>query len=108
MSDADDYAELAQGEHALLDGGVGSLLTRMRAGDRNAAAQFMDRFGSRIRRRVRGRLRPAMRRLFDSQEIISTLARRLDLFVRGGQLNAETEGQLWTLVFKMAENAVID
>jgi RNA polymerase sigma-70 factor (ECF subfamily) len=87
---------------------VASLLDRMRTGDRAAAAEFMDRFASRIRRRVRGRLRPAMRRLFDSQEILSTLARRLDLFVLGGKLTAASEAQLWSLVFTMAQNAVVD
>ena len=87
---------------------VASLLDRMRSGDRGAAAQFMDRFAPRIRRRVRGRLRPAMRRLFDSQEILSTLARRLDLFVLGGKLTAASEAQLWSLVFTMAQNAVVD
>ncbi len=87
---------------------VAGLLDRMRTGDRKAAAEFLDRFAPRIRRRVRGRLRPAMRRLFDSQEILSTLARRLDLFVLGGKLTATSEAQLWSLVFTMAQNAVVD
>jgi DNA-directed RNA polymerase specialized sigma24 family protein len=93
------------------DGGrdpVGHLLIRMRGGDRVAAAQFLERFGQRIRRRVHGRLRPYVRRLFDSQEIVSTVARRLDLLVRGGKLTAASEGELWALVFTIAENAAID
>ena len=84
------------------------LLRRMRAGDREAAALFMTRYGSRIRRRIRGKLSPAMRRIFDSQEILSTLGRRLDLYVRSGRLEAANEQQLWALVFRMANNAVID
>ncbi|MCH8153035.1 MAG: sigma-70 family RNA polymerase sigma factor [Planctomycetes bacterium] len=84
------------------------LLQRMRAGDREAAALFMTRYGSRIRRRIRGKLSPAMRRIFDSQEILSTLGRRLDLYVRSGRLEAANEQQLWALVFRMASNAVID
>lgn len=84
------------------------LLRRMRAGDREAAALFMTRYGSRIRRRIRGKLSPAMRRIFDSQEILSTLGRRLDLYVRSGRLDAANEQQLWALVFRMAGNAVID
>ena len=87
---------------------VGCLLCKMREGDRGAAALFVDRYGQRIRRRVQGRLRPYVRRLFDSQEIISTVARRLDLLVRAGKLQAATDGQLWSLVFTIAENAVID
>ncbi len=84
------------------------LLRKMRAGDRQAAALFMTRYGSRIRRRIRGKLSPAMRRIFDSQEILSTLVRRLDLYVRSGRLEAANEQQLWALVFRMASNAVID
>jgi DNA-directed RNA polymerase specialized sigma24 family protein len=87
---------------------VGHLLERMRSGDREAAAEFIACFGQRVRRRIQGRLRPGVRRLFDSQEIVSTLARRLDLLVQGGKLRAATENQLWALVFTMAENTVID
>ncbi len=49
-----------------------------------------------------------MRRLYDSQDILSTLGRRLDQYVRGGRLHAANEDELWSLVFRMAENAVID
>lgn len=49
-----------------------------------------------------------MRRLFDSQEILSTLGRRLDRYVEAGRLEAASEQQLWSLVFRMADNAVID
>jgi hypothetical protein len=80
----------------------------MQAGDRDAAAEFIARFGQRIRRRIQGRLRPDVRRLFDSLEIVSTLARRLDLLVQSGKLRAASEPQLWALVFTMAENAAID
>ena len=87
---------------------VGSLLERMRGGDRGAAATFVTRYDTRIRRRIRGKLSPAMRRIFDSQEILSTVGRRLDMFVRSGQLQASNENELWALVFRMAHNAVID
>ena len=84
------------------------LLRKMWAGDRGAAAVFVTRYGSQIRRRIRGKLSPAMRRIYDSQEILSTLGRRLDQFVRSGKLEAANEQQLWALVFRMANNAVID
>jgi DNA-directed RNA polymerase specialized sigma24 family protein len=80
----------------------------MRGGDRGAAATFVTRYDTRIRRRIRGKLSPAMRRIFDSQEILSTVGRRLDNFVRSGQLQATNESELWALVFRMAHNAVID
>ena len=106
---ATDGGMQAANQGVAIDGiTVPELLRRMRAGDREAAAIFMTRYGSRIRRRIRGKLSPAMRRIFDSQEILSTLGRRLDLYVRQGRLDAATEGQLWALVFRMAGNAVVD
>lgn len=84
------------------------LLERMRSGDRAAAAEFIERFGTRIRRRVRGKLGPAMRRLFDTQEILSTLGRRLDQFILAGRLRAETAPELWSLVFRIADNALVE
>lgn len=88
--------------------GPAELLARMRAGDREAAAEFVTRFGSRLLRRIRTKLSQPMRRVFDSLDILSTLARRLDHFVHSGQLEAATEDQLWSLLFRMAEHAVID
>jgi DNA-directed RNA polymerase specialized sigma24 family protein len=88
--------------------GAAQLLGRMRSGDREAAAEFVQRFAMRIRRRARGKLGPAMRRLFDSQEILSTLGRRLDAFIRSGRLRATTELELWTLVCRIADNAVVE
>ena len=84
------------------------LVQRMRLGDRQAAAEFMVEYGPLLRRRVRGKLGAAMRRLFDSQEILSTVGRRLDRYVRVGGLEADSPGQLLQLVFRMAEGAVID
>src|SRR5262245_43990251 len=75
-------------------GAVPELLARMRAGDRQAAAVFITRYESKIRRRVRGKLSLSMRRIFDSQDIVSTLGRRLDLYVRSGKLEAQSEQQL--------------
>lgn len=87
---------------------VTELLGRMRAADREAAAIFITRYESRIRRRVRGKLGKSMRRLFDSQDIVSTLGRRLDVYVRDGKVEAQSEDQLWSLVLRIANNAVID
>ncbi len=84
------------------------LIEEMRGGDRDAAATFMTRYGSRIRRRIRGKLNPSMRRLFDSLDILSTIGRRLDSYVRSGKLEAVSEAQLWALVVRMADNAVIE
>ena len=98
----------AQGGNPASQENVESLLERMRNGDREAAAQFVTRYEDKIRRRIRGKLNPSMRRLFDSQDIFSTVGRRLDQFVRIGKLEAQSENQLWALIFRMATNAVID
>lgn len=84
------------------------LLARMRAGDRHAAAEFIRVYGSRIQRRVRPKLGVSVRRLFDSQDIVSTVARRLDAYVAGGKLRAENESQLWAFVFRLTSRAVMD
>lgn len=88
--------------------GLDALIDRMRAGDRAAAGVFLSVYGDRIRRRVSGKLSPAMRRLFDSQEIMSTVARRLDRCVSAGEVGALAPEQLWALVFRIAENSVVD
>lgn len=79
----------------------------MRAGDRLAAAEFLDRYGSRIRRRIRGKLGPQMRRLFDSMDILSTLTRKVDLYVMSGQFNAVNEAHLWGMLMRMADHALL-
>ncbi len=87
---------------------IESLLARIGSGDRGAAATFMERYAPLIRRRIRGRLSAGMRRLFDSQEIMATLVRRLDAMVADGRLDVRGERQLVSLVLTMAEHAVID
>jgi len=95
-------------ERAAVEASVADLLARMRTGDREAAGLFLVRYGPLIRRRIRGKLSAAMRRVFDSQDILSTVGRRLDRYIRLGQLAASSEPQLWALVGKMAEAAVVD
>ena len=93
---------------AHLPASIDDLVLRMRQGDRHAVAEFVTLYGPFVRRRVRGKLGPTMRRLFDSQEILSTLSRRLDRYVRSGRVEAATEPQLWALVFRMVDAALID
>lgn len=89
-------------------GELPDLLGRVRGGDREASAEFINRYGPRIRRRVRGKLSPAMRRLFDSQEILATVARRLDRMVAAGRLQAVSDGQVWSLVFTIADRSLVE
>jgi hypothetical protein len=89
---------------------VDALIWRMQDGDREAAAAFVSRYGPRLLRRIRNKIsiNPAMRRVFDSQDILSTVGRRLDLYVLTGRLQATSLGQLLSLVEKMVDHAVID
>ncbi|RMD62037.1 MAG: hypothetical protein D6824_07285 [Planctomycetota bacterium] len=84
------------------------LIARVRAGDREAAAQFLMVNSELIRRRVRGRLGPALRRIFESEDIVSTVGRRLDEYIRKGEPSVRTEGELLGLILRMAFNAVVD
>ncbi len=87
---------------------IEELLKRMQAGERTAAAEFLYRYETRIRRRIRGKLGPDIRRLFDSLDIVSTLGRRLDLYMMSGQLRVTSEGEILALLFRMADHALID
>lgn len=95
--------------HAPVDpGSDAALIARMREGDREAVAQFLTNYGPYIRRRIRGKLSPSMRRLFDSQELLSTLGRRLDRYVSAGRFHATSDPQVWSLVFRILDNAMFD
>ena len=83
-----------------------ALLARMRAGDRDAAAQFMHLYGPLIRSRVRDKLGTQLRRVMDSEDVLSTVARRLDGMIAEGRMRAETEPELWSLVQSVASNAL--
>src|ERR1051325_8138362 len=74
------------------DGRMVSLLERMKRGDRVAAAEFIADNASRIRRRFRGKLGPDVRRLFDSQDLVSTVSRRLDTIIMRHSLAAGAAG----------------
>lgn len=84
------------------------LIDRVRAGDRSAAAEFVLSCWPQIQWRVRRKMNSQMRRLFDSQEILSTVARRLDEFVVSRSLGTINRARLWGLIATIAQNAVVD
>lgn len=49
-----------------------------------------------------------MRRLCDSQDLVATILRRLDRMVSRGAVSAASEAELWSLIFRIADHAVID
>lgn len=89
-------------------GEVAHTLSQIRTGDRDAAAHFLTQNQAMIRRRYRQKLGRAMRRLCDSQELVSTIARRLDKMVSDKAVTAESERQLWALIFTIGDHALAD
>jgi len=84
------------------------LVSRMGRKDREAAAEFLRRYEGRIRRRVRSDLNPAIRRLYDSLDIVSTMSRRLDAYVAAGKFESLGVDRAWGLLCRLAEHAVVD
>lgn len=87
---------------------IGECLKRITTGDRDAAARFVMLYAPVIRQRFRARLSPALRRLMDSTDLVSTIGRRLDQIVASGALDLENESQLWALVNHLARAAIAD
>ncbi len=87
---------------------LSELVERMGRGDREAAATFVVRYGNLIRRRIRGKLHASVRRMFDSQDIVSTFGRRLDSYVLDGKFSPRSEDEFWSLVFLVANSSVVD
>ncbi|MBY0113247.1 MAG: hypothetical protein K2Y21_10520 [Phycisphaerales bacterium] len=83
-------------------------LVRIRGGDRDAAALFITSNAAIIRRRYRSQLRGDARRICDSQDLVSTILRRLDRIVLRHKLKAITEAQLWALVYSIGDHACAD
>jgi RNA polymerase sigma factor (sigma-70 family) len=85
-----------------------SLLDRIRGGDREAAAEFVRLNEALLRRRYRHKLGSALRRLVDSEDLVSTVSRRLDAYVLSGRVRAVTLQQLWALIQRIIENTLAD
>src|SRR5690606_17681716 len=75
---------------------------------RQAAAEFLVRHQSLIRRRLRRKLTVSARRLFDSEDLFSTVARRIDQEVERDRLDVASEHELWSLIRKIGENCITD
>lgn len=84
------------------------LLERIRNGDREAAAEFVLHHRAAIQRRFRQRMGLRVRRLLDSLDLVSTIARRLDAVVRIGNVRSLDDAQLWALVVQIGSNALTE
>ena len=92
-----------------LDPGLTPLpVDELRGGDREAAAAYIARNAPLIRRRLRGKIARSLRRLFDSDDLMATITRRLDDLVRRRKLTAGSEAELWSLLEHLAVNALSD
>lgn len=72
---------------------------------REQAALFVMKQDRVIGSRMHGRLRSDLRRVLDADDLLLTVARRIDRLAAAGRLRATTEGQLRALVLRIAENA---
>ena len=84
------------------------LVGLVRSGNREAGAEFLRRNHDVLRQRIRRRIRRVGRRLFDSQEILSTVVRRLDRMVSLGTVQALNPAALMGLLVQIAERSVVD
>ena len=84
------------------------ILARMKTGDREAVGEFVLRYGDLIRLRIRDKLGPRLRRVLDSEDVLSTVTRRLDGLVRDRAIRAGSNAELWSLVAAIANHAVAE
>lgn len=87
---------------------VTSLVKRFRGGDSEAVGEFVTRYGPIIRSHFRRKIGASMNRLVDSQDLLSTISRRLCQRVQNGRVSAEDDQQLWALVYRIGNDALID
>lgn len=91
------------------DGGESpGLVTRVRRGDPEAVGEFFERFGPLVRAHFRRKIGRSMRRLVDSEDLLSTIARRLCQRVMGRGVRATDTRQFWALVYRIGNDALVD
>ncbi len=86
---------------------LGSLISRVRSGDAEAAAELVRRYEPVIRSRIRIWLRMQdrrMRRVFDSMDICQSVLASFFVRVAAGQYDLEEPGQLVGLLVRMAQH----
>lgn len=84
------------------------LLARIAEGDHDAAAEFVRSHEALIRRRMRHKLGSALRRTVDSEDLVSTLSRRLYVYMSSTRIEARSTEQLLALLMTIAQRSVND
>jgi RNA polymerase sigma-70 factor (ECF subfamily) len=86
-----------------------ALIRRVRAGDREAAAELVRQYEPEIRRFIRLQLNNTrLRRTFDSADIFQSVFLNFYVRVMGGQFDLEEPTQLLRLLTTMARNRITD
>ncbi len=83
------------------------LMRRVRAGDGAAAAELVRHYEPAVRRVVRLRLDPRLRRLYDSLDICQAVLGNFFTAAAAGRLELDTPEQLVNLLAVMARNEVL-
>lgn len=84
------------------------LLSRVRQGDRQAAADLFTRYSRLIRQRCRARMRPGLRAVTDSEDVWATVTRRFDAMLARGGVSIASARDFWVLVAALTEHAIVD
>lgn len=71
-------------------------------------ARYLDERRDLIRAAARSKLLPAARSLSDSEDVASSVIRRMDAMVNTGEFELRSEHELWALVKLIAERQAID
>lgn len=87
---------------------IQSLMDRMADGDRVAVAEFARRAEPLILKRIREKMGGRMRRVYDSEEALSSTRRRLDQMAAQGKLRITGQEELRSLILILAEHVVAD
>lgn len=75
--------------------------------DRDRLAEFVIRNKEAIRRVARRKLNTETRRVYDSDDIMATVLRRVDLLAHNGAIRADSEAEMVSLILTIAANASI-
>lgn len=76
--------------------------------DRTQLSAFLQAHYPQICGRIRRKLGRHERQLFDSQDIFSTMTRRIDALAARGELRARSEAELIALITTVVDRALID
>jgi DNA-directed RNA polymerase specialized sigma24 family protein len=74
---------------------------------RGAIAEYVLEHGQRVRAIARRKLTRATRAVHDSEEVLSSVLRRLDGMAAEGRLQPASEQELWALIAVIARNTAV-